>query len=67
VEMSADLIVLGTHGARGLERLMLGSIADKVVRMSELPLLIAPMRRRAWPAKSGRRSASMAEPVGGTR
>jgi len=67
VEMSADLIVLGTHRARGLERLMLGSVADKVVRQSELPLLIAPVRRRTRLAKAGRRSASMAEPVGGTR
>jgi len=66
-EMSADLIVLGTHGARGLERLMLGSVADKVVRQSELPLLIAPMPRRTRLAKAGRRSAGMAEPVGGTR
>ena len=66
-EMSADLIVLGTHRARGLERLMLGSVADKVVRQSELPLLIAPVRRRTRLAKAGRRSASMAEPVGGTR
>lgn len=66
-EMSADLIVLGTHRARGLERLMLGSVADKVVRKSELPLLIAPMRRRARLAKAGRRSARIAQPVGGTR
>ncbi len=42
----ADLIVLGTHGARGLERLALGSVADKVIRQGELPVLVAPVRRR---------------------
>jgi nucleotide-binding universal stress UspA family protein len=59
-EMAADLIVLGTHGARGLERLMLGSVADKVVRNSALPLLVAPVVRRARRARPGRRSAGIA-------
>jgi nucleotide-binding universal stress UspA family protein len=44
---AADLIVLGTHGAHGLERLALGSVADKVIRQGDLPLLIAPVRRRS--------------------
>lgn len=43
--IGADLVVLGTHGARGVERLLLGSIADKTIRISELPLLVAPVRR----------------------
>lgn len=65
-EMSADLIVLGTHGARGLERLMLGSVADKVVRKSALPLLIAPVLRRARRARSKRQTAtSVAVPLAG--
>jgi nucleotide-binding universal stress UspA family protein len=40
----ADLIVLGTHGASGLERMMLGSVADKVIRGTSAPVLVVPTR-----------------------
>jgi nucleotide-binding universal stress UspA family protein len=36
----ADLIVLGTHGRRGVRRLVLGSDAEHVVRSSSLPVLL---------------------------
>ena len=36
----ADLIVLGTHGRRGLKRLALGSDAELVLRMSPVPVLL---------------------------
>jgi len=36
----ADLIAMETHGRRGLSRLMLGSVADKVVRGGHLPVLL---------------------------
>jgi nucleotide-binding universal stress UspA family protein len=36
----ADLIALETHGRGGLSRLLMGSVADKVIRGSDLPLLI---------------------------
>ncbi len=36
----ADLIVLGTHGRRGLRRLVLGSDAEQVVRASPVPVLL---------------------------
>ena len=35
----ADLIVMGTHGRSGFERALLGSVAEKVVRMSRVPVL----------------------------
>lgn len=38
-EVGADLIVLGTHGRRGLSRALLGSVAEKVVRMASIPVL----------------------------
>jgi nucleotide-binding universal stress UspA family protein len=38
-EVKADLIVMGTHGRRGLGRALLGSVAEKVVRMSRVPVL----------------------------
>ncbi|HYZ17617.1 MAG TPA: universal stress protein [Candidatus Acidoferrum sp.] len=36
---SADLIVLGTHGRHGVERLTLGSVAERVVRDARCPVL----------------------------
>lgn len=36
----ADLIVLGTHGRRGVNRLMLGSDAEQVLRMAPVPVLL---------------------------
>lgn len=43
----AGLVVLGTHGSRGVERLLLGSVADKVIRTSDVPVLVAPIHRTA--------------------
>ena len=37
---SADLIVNGTHGRRGLSRLFLGSIAEGVIRVATKPVLL---------------------------
>jgi nucleotide-binding universal stress UspA family protein len=36
----ADLIVLGTHGRRGLRRLLLGSVAEGVARIASKPVLL---------------------------
>ncbi len=38
----ADLIVMGTHGRRGFQRLILGSVAERCVRQSALPVLLIP-------------------------
>jgi nucleotide-binding universal stress UspA family protein len=38
-ERDADLIVVGTHGRRGIVRALLGSIAESVVRTSPVPVL----------------------------
>ena len=38
----ADLVVLGTHGRRGFQHLMLGSVAERVVRRSVVPVLLIP-------------------------
>ena len=35
-----ELIVLGTHGRSGLRRLVLGSVAERVVRQAECPVLV---------------------------
>lgn len=43
--ISADLVVVGTHGARGVERMLLGSVADKVIRGASQPVLVVPTRK----------------------
>lgn len=45
----ADLLVLGTHGRRGFERLMLGSVAERVLRKSPCPVLTVPRRAPGSP------------------
>jgi nucleotide-binding universal stress UspA family protein len=37
--MKADLIVIGTHGRKGVSRMLLGSVAEKVVRTAPCPVL----------------------------
>ena len=37
----ADVIVMGTHGRRGFDRLMLGSVTDRVMRTAPCPVLVA--------------------------
>jgi nucleotide-binding universal stress UspA family protein len=34
-----DLILMGTHGRTGLDRYLLGSVTEKVVRMSDVPVM----------------------------
>ena len=36
----ADLIVIGTHGTRGLEKILLGSVAERVLKRAHCPTLI---------------------------
>jgi nucleotide-binding universal stress UspA family protein len=42
--MNADLLVIGTHGRSGFERLLLGSVAEKVLRKAPCPVLTVPRR-----------------------
>jgi nucleotide-binding universal stress UspA family protein len=42
-EFKADLIVIGTHSRSGIDRLLMGSVAESVVRNSEIPVLVVPM------------------------
>jgi nucleotide-binding universal stress UspA family protein len=42
-EFNADLIVLGTHSRTGFDRLLMGSVAESVVRNSEVPVLVVPL------------------------
>lgn len=42
--LAADLIVMGTHGSGGFERLVLGSVTEKVLRKARCPLFTVPPR-----------------------
>ncbi len=44
-ELGAELIVMGTHGRRGVEHMLLGSVAERVVRTSTVPVLTVPPHR----------------------
>jgi nucleotide-binding universal stress UspA family protein len=39
-EQNADLIAMSTHGRKGIGRVLLGSVADEVVRRSSIPVLL---------------------------
>lgn len=41
-EINAELIVMGTHGRRGVSRLVLGSVAESIVRTARCPVLLIP-------------------------
>jgi nucleotide-binding universal stress UspA family protein len=46
-----DLIVMATHGRSGLQRWVYGSVADKVLRGADVPVLLVrahPTREEAW-------------------
>ena len=50
-EMPADLVVMGTHGRGGLERLFLGSVAEKLIRRLPCPVLtVCHEEGRTWDA-----------------
>lgn len=44
-EVSADIIVVGTHSRRGLEKILLGSVAENVLHQSTVPVLIIPVKK----------------------
>ena len=44
-----DLVVMGKHGRHCLGRLLLGSVAEKVVHLARVPVLIVPLEPRPAP------------------
>ena len=54
-EEHADLIVIGTHGRTGLTRLVIGSVAERVVRLAPCPVLT--MKPAAVPPEAARAAA----------
>ncbi|MHB8910715.1 MAG: universal stress protein [Syntrophales bacterium] len=42
-----DIIVIGTHGRTGLEHAFIGSVAEKIIRRSPIPVFVIPCKRQA--------------------
>jgi len=51
-EHDIDLVVMGTHGRTGLDRYLLGSVTEKVVRLSDAPVLTVRMPAESTDADS---------------
>jgi universal stress protein E len=65
---SADLLVLGTHGRRGAARLLLGSVAETVLRHASCSVLVVPPQRApsaGWQEVEEMFHAGAAAPVAG--
>jgi nucleotide-binding universal stress UspA family protein len=61
---AADLIALSTAGAGGVRRLLLGSVADKIVRSGDVPVLVCNVRHlHASAAPAGAGAAASGVPV----
>lgn len=53
-EVGAELIVMGTHGRAGLNRLLMGSVAEQIVRRAPCPVLTVKLPAAAHTAPSPR-------------
>jgi nucleotide-binding universal stress UspA family protein len=42
-ERGADLIVMGSHGRTGLERLLMGSVSERVIGQAECPVMVVKL------------------------
>lgn len=54
----ADLIVIGTHGRHGVSRLLLGSVAERVVRLAQISVLLVHETTDTAPAATVTRTAT---------
>ena len=44
-----DIIVIGTHGRTGIEHVFLGSVAEKIIRRSPIPVFVIPCKDKPGP------------------
>lgn len=66
-EAGADLIVMGTHSLTGLPRVLLGSVADEVVRQAKQPVLLVRCNDRGdEPSTDNRAQSAPANTTSGT-
>ena len=43
-EMNVDIIVIGSHGRRGLDKILMGSVAEQVLHKTTIPLFVIPTK-----------------------
>jgi nucleotide-binding universal stress UspA family protein len=43
-EMNVDIIVMGSHGRRGFDKILMGSVAEKVLHKTTIPLFVIPTK-----------------------
>ena len=43
-----DLVVMGTHGRKGIDKIIFGSVADRMVKNSPVPVMTINPYRKAW-------------------
>lgn len=51
-QVDADMIVIASHGRAGMTRWLLGSVAEKIARGSDVPVVIVPAREASTTKKS---------------
>jgi nucleotide-binding universal stress UspA family protein len=63
-EIKPELVVMGTHGRTGLDRLLMGSVAEEVVRKCSVPVLtVKTLIPRVVPGKTAKATVETEEPV----
>jgi len=45
-KLHVDMIILGSHSQKWLENIVMGSVTEEVLRLSEIPMLIIPTKKR---------------------
>ena len=45
-KIKADIIILGSHSQKWLENIIMGSVAEKILKLSSIPLFIIPTKKR---------------------
>lgn len=61
-DFKASLVVMGTHGRRGFQRLVLGSVAERFLRISQCPVLMIPAHSAKPSANGAQTVESIKEP-----
>ena len=62
-EHNCDLVVMGTHGRTGLMHLVMGSVVEKVIRLSSCPVMVVHPQRPEGPALPSRKEHESAQHV----
>lgn len=64
-DVGADIVVMPSHTRRGLQRVLLGSVTEKVVRVSPVPVVTVPIRESGDGDAAGDSDGDAAERPGG--